>query len=455
MMSGRWVSHTNAAARLGAAGCSQLSRASGRQRDILDRALLVTVIVVSFGSWLLSGPDSDVAAGSWWFVDAFWAIASTLAFFGALAERRHALPALCASRPLIFILLLAAVSTVWSADSFITLRRAEELFGSTAIALYFSCRLRLRDFVATLSVAIAITAGLSLVLIVFFPTLGNATGDHGWNGIFDHKNHLGPAMLLGMTCLVCLIDKARSFARRCLIAAFFTFLVLLIGSQNVAAIASALLLTLLIPILFWSRANCHSKGALLLVLGLSTVIAAALSLSLSFDPDGLLTAVGKDPSLTGRTELWRILAEAIADRPALGYGYGAFWGDNAPSASLVYPYQTWTANTAHDGFLEVAIELGLVGVALLTVLLLVYASRAWSLFLSGNDQLSGWPLFILLYTLLTNLTDATFLRYNWTDWIVFVAAFLYSAQVDPRLFRQYDEPAAMRTRLSRHKRASV
>jgi O-antigen ligase len=89
--------------------------------------------------------------------------------------------------------------------------------------------------------------------------------------------------------------------------------------------------------------------------------------------DALLAWLGRDPSLTGRTEIWgAVLSEAID--PVFGAGFYSFWlGGRAERLSSQYYY---VLNEAHNGYLEVYLNGGLVGVSLLVLLL---GTSAWHL----------------------------------------------------------------------------
>ena len=66
--------------------------------------------------------------------------------------------------------------------------------------------------------------------------------------------------------------------------------------------------TVLVPLLI--------TGGLLVAAGLVWLWAHA---------DVVTADVGKDATLTGRTDLWNVAITMIARRPWLGYGYGGFW----------------------------------------------------------------------------------------------------------------------------------
>ncbi len=75
---------------------------------------------------------------------------------------------------------------------------------------------------------------------------------------------------------------------------------------------------------------------------------------------------GRNSTLTGRTDLWKALI-AMDTHPWLGTGFESFWlGSRLEQLWSIFP---WQPNEAHNGYLEVYLNLGLAGVGLLLVLL--------------------------------------------------------------------------------------
>jgi O-antigen ligase len=194
------------------------------------------------------------------------------------------------------------------------------------------------------------------------------------------------------------------------IGAIFVFLMLLIGAKNASGLATAFALVILIGALFWSRARQSGRLALFGALAASLAVYAGSVLDVS--EDGIFGILGRDATLSGRTDLWQLVMDAIGDRPMLGYGYSAFWGADGPAANLVYPVIGWTPAAAHNGFLEVAINLGIAGEVLLIFLLAIGLRRAAVFFWRGRDWLSAWPLVTMLYMILSNISNATFLSFG-------------------------------------------
>jgi hypothetical protein len=94
--------------------------------------------------------------------------------------------------------------------------------------------------------------------------------------------------------------------------------------------------------------------------------------------DAILAATGKDITLTGRTDLWRVGLEQIAERPWLGQGYQAFWQPGNPEAEHLwraFGIESRTGFHFHNLYLSNAVEIGIPGAALQAVFLSSSGSR--------------------------------------------------------------------------------
>jgi O-antigen ligase len=134
--------------------------------------------------------------------------------------------------------------------------------------------------------------------------------------------------------------------------------------------------------------------------------------------------MGRDPTLTGRTDLWKILL-SVNEHPLLGAGYESFWlGERLEKIWEILP---WRANEAHNGYLEIFLNLGLVGLALLVVIIATGYRRV----ISGARDLSLGPLRLgyFVAAIIYSLTEAAF-REMGPMWIVFVLAIMAVPKTD-------------------------
>ena len=121
----------------------------------------------------------------------------------------------------------------------------------------------------------------------------------------------------------------------------------------------------------------------------------------------LLTALGRNDSLSGRTVIWGFVARSIAKRPLLGYGFYSFWlGMKGESARLIVG-TNWTFGYAHNGVLEIWLQLGLVGVVMFFITLLQATRDAW--FCLRRDCTPGvqWYIGLIVLTMLYNVDEST------------------------------------------------
>jgi O-antigen ligase len=108
--------------------------------------------------------------------------------------------------------------------------------------------------------------------------------------------------------------------------------------------------------------------------------------------------LGRNETITGRTEIWKGLLNYVEERPILGLGFGSFW-----TTSTIEEFEV---SESHNGYLEVQLELGIVGLALITIFLLSCTRMAHQKLSSDYYWGSLWISFLLMF-LLHNISEAT------------------------------------------------
>jgi len=139
-----------------------------------------------------------------------------------------------------------------------------------------------------------------------------------------------------------------------------------------------------------------------------------LILAFGFGLQGQLASqVGRDPTLTDRTKIWAAVL-SIHTNPLVGTGFESFWlGPRLQQVWQVMP----GINESHNGYLEIYLNLGLIGVFLLAGLLIAsyrnICKQLTSCFDLGSLNLAIWTI-----TLFYNMTEAAF---KWQlMWITFL-----------------------------------
>src|SRR5262249_50929862 len=142
--------------------------------------------------------------------------------------------------------------------------------------------------------------------------------------VFPHKSVLGLAMAVATFTEVYLLVAGGGRPRW-----RFALLSLYLGLAALSHSATGFLMAAGVMVLagvylVWTRRRVFAHGALL-VIGFNALLMTSF---LWIEPELLFGLIGKDAGLTGRTELWDVVADAISQRPMLGHGFQAMWGAN-------------------------------------------------------------------------------------------------------------------------------
>jgi O-antigen ligase len=362
--------------------------------------------------------------------DARLTIASLAVYAIALvlvARRRAAVLELIARNKALFGLVgLALLSVAWSGSPGTTAFRAFALLLTTGLGVYLATSFETGELASLVAWVLLAIIVLSVVFAELRPAYGldHLRGD-AWRGVFTTKNELGRiAVLAGALWLVRAITLRGHLISA--IGAVCLSLYALDRSGSKTGTLVALLLAAFLVALPALRAH-HSiaipAGTLLAVTGV-------LSFQwLAGHSDAALNTIGGDSTLTGRSEIWSAVWTMISAHPWLGYGFSAFWrGFDGPSAE-VWGMVGATPPHAHNGVLDLWLDLGLAGVLLFGISFAVTAGRAVRALRESWSVETVFPACLLAFLVLFNLSESTLLRQHSIFWVLYVAAAVQLARV--------------------------
>ncbi len=320
---------------------------------------------------------------------------------------------------LLLLVGLAFASILWSAAPEVTLRRSIALVGTTVIGIYFAMRYSVGEQLRLLAWALGIAALLSLLFALVLPSYGISSGEHegAWKGIFDHKNTFGRIMALSALVFLLLGVRGSGYHRVAWASFFGLSVGLLLLSDSKTAQIIFLALLVLVPlcnVLRWRLTWAVSLPIALVLVG------GGLAALLLYNAEVVLGFVGRDATLTGRTQLWAAVLEMIRESPWLGYGYGAFWQGWEGKSAYVW-YAAHKAPHAHNGFLDLWLDLGLLGILVFVLGFLMSSLRAMVWVRSTRTAEGFYPLIILAFIFLSNFSQSAILGRNSLYWILYVA----------------------------------
>ena len=126
-------------------------------------------------------------------------------------------------------------------------------------------------------------------------------------------------------------------------------------------------------------------------------------------PDTFLELVGKDPTLTGRTQMWVYIIQDIWMNPWLGWGYFSFWSTSNPFAVEISNVMGFVVPQAHNGLLELLLNAGVLGTALFIFILIRTCSPGRSLSPHAGKGLGGIHHRLLCWDLLEGVSETVML----------------------------------------------
>ncbi len=311
--------------------------------------------------------------------------------------------------------LLAMLSVLWSDAPTVSFRRAAALLGSSVFGLYLATRYPLRTLLRLLLAVSVIAIGLSFLVGIALPAY--AIDEIGaWQGVFGQKNQLGQFMALSAVLWLLYVVSVKR--HRFLIGFGVLSVVLVILSKSATALV--LLVTLAAVLILVRLWRLHYTIALP-ILTIVAMVSGYIIVGVASNPGGVTNVLGKDSGLTGRTQLWSLVWQMIRARSWFGYGYGGFWlGFQGPSAP-VWRATGWNPPNAHNGFLDLMLDLGIVGLLIFVPVMVVALRNALALARRGHLLDTAFPLLFLIFLLVSNITESYLVAYNSLSWVLFVA----------------------------------
>lgn len=254
---------------------------------------------------------------------------------------------------------------------------------------------------------------LTLTLLVFL-TIGLISGialpDIAWlppsteesvyrlRGFSGHPNVLGAQAALLVTFAVVL-------RRRRLLPAILFLPALLVGFAAIIAADSRTMLAATIVV--WVVISLRERkllGPMAALGGVGMILAVALiavgefpDLTFLLGPLARTGSISEVVTLTGRTELWVVSGELIAQKPLLGWGFG---GTEALLIESVGRTFQGAPVNAHNMYIQAIFNLGFLGALPIFTLLGVLVTRMWT----RPDAIRDQPVLLMMVMGLTEVS---------------------------------------------------
>jgi exopolysaccharide production protein ExoQ len=338
----------------------------------------------------------------------------------------------------VVLFIYMALSVLWSNFPDISLRRCIRSTGTFVMVLVVLTERNPLEAVRALLLRLYLVhIPLSIITIKFFRDIGvmyNWSGiEEQWTGLSVDKNSLGQvAMCGGLFCLWQVLQDwpKKKFTVSLLLLAMTLWL--LRGSKNIhsssAIVGFVTCSVVLFGLQYIRKRTARAKRIILAGAIASTLLAPFAYLAFdAFDTTPVqmvVQATGRDMTLTDRTLLWTDILNNAAKSPVLGIGIGAFWVGSA--GYDIYPLPNWSRKTpqwrpteGHNGFIDVYVELGVIGVTVLLIVIGVAFAGALA-DLESEFQFGSLRLALLLSIVMNNIAETSFLKGTHDLWYLFL-----------------------------------
>lgn len=402
----------------------------------LERAyVVVSLLLLTGGASIVLGQAPvteipDTAAPDGLPANVLFGLVYAVAIVLMVGRSRDVIAAARRDGLVVAIVVLAALSTLWSPATDVTLRKVAALALTTVFAYYLTARFSVRELLVLLGWTLAIAMLLSAAVAVVAPGAGLLDG--GVRGIFYHRNIFGRVASLAVIVFFVLSGTVPRRRIVYLLAAGGSLALVILSDSKTPL---AVLVCLAVLYLFLRTFRWERPAAAFCFLLLVLVVGIALTIFVT-DREPIVSALGKDTTLTGRTQLWDAVTSMIHQRPLLGYGYYGFWqGWEGPSA-YVWRRVDWFPPHSHSGFLDLLLDLGVVGTAVFLVQFLRSWLRGMGWLRSVPTALGAFPLLFFSFVALNTVTESVLMRPSTVFWVLYV----YLAVAVSRGARSASEP---------------
>ena len=346
-----------------------------------------------------------------------------------LVSRRRATGSLLVKNfPIALYFGFAAISMVWSDFPFVTFKHWIKGIGDVEmIMIIVTDPDAWGATIQVLSRMAYLLVPLSVLYCKYYPSIGRLMTKSWMNtfvGVTTQKNTLGwLCLLLGLAFLWRFRNAYRNRElprRKGRLWAYAIILVLIVWllrtSDSMTSFSSLILASIAML--------CAGNAKILRMHPAIHVIVGGIVLvpiiALFFDPTGgMVGSIGRNPTLTGRTLIWTAVQRMPVSH-LVGAGYESFWiGDRLEQLQAIIGFDV---NEAHNGYLEMYLNLGWIGVGLLALMIVTGYQKVIAA-VRANPATGPMYLAWFIAGLLASLTEAGF-RMLSLPWIFFLFAMI-------------------------------
>lgn len=351
-----------------------------------------------------------------------------------LRRKQRATSLLRSSGPLMVFFLYTLLSCSWSPFPDVAFKRWIKDVGDLAMIIVIATDPEPIAALRRVFSRVGFVLLPASILLIRYTAVGRAYDPSGGpmnTGVTTNKNTLGlitfTISLGALWSLISLLRSKRSPSRKRQLVARATLLVFGVAvlqqahsATSIACFALGTFLILATNLSFFRQrpGGVHALVVTILLLG---------AISMFFGGEATVAgALGRDPSLSSRTDIWRAVIP-ICPNPLVGAGFESFWNGYGKYVTQGLSRYERGLNSAHDGYIEVYLNLGWIGVGL-TVALLISGYRRSCAAFRQNHEIGGLMLAYVSTAAIYSITEAGF-RILTPTWLFLLLAIVGSRSI--------------------------
>ncbi len=347
-----------------------------------------------------------------------------------------------ANAPILLFLGYCGISIFWSDFPDVAFKRFVRAIGDFAMIMVV-----LTDLLPSIAVERVLAwAGFIIFPLSILFELGRGYSGLGYHaGVATDKNMFGMiSLILGLAAIWrfqrLLREEGAQHRMRRLIArgAIAAIAIWCIWTAKSATSTACFLVGIALIVL--ARRWASPRKVVFLHAFVVSAVFLALYASILNPNVGIASAMGKDPTLTGRTDVWQTVI-GMAPSPLFGAGFESFW--LGPRLKKLWTIYVWRPNEAHNGYIELYLNLGWVGLSLLALVVLAGYRRVISR-LRLYPDIGNLALTYLVVAIIYSLTEAGFRIFSLV-WIAFLLSISSVFEPEPKNARPTEAIAANKT----------
>ncbi len=283
------------------------------------------------------------------------------------------------------------ISSLWSVMPSLSLIAGIQLTVTILIGIYMGSRFNLYEIIFIY----AVTAGLTIVVssLNLSGIFGESYSDvGGFLGIYTHKNLFAPQIGLFMLCslpFAYMYPGVRPFITIAIIIAIYFLWI----AKSVATLGAVMLFCSASIIIFMLASSARNRFTISLFCILCGVTTFLVFLNFNIGFWDILDSLGKDRTLTGRLDIWKVGIQHFKQDEYIGIGYAAFWKYPEFLSEITLLKDSYGENVTafHNFAIEALVSFGIVGIFPILAFCFTPTHRLYRL-LMMKDRSSHWSI---------------------------------------------------------------